>query len=232
MRPIVKAAHKIDEYKGNCRLEGPYLKLNGKRYHQLNVHTLPDKLHPVEVTSIHDDHSIAFFGELNPFSNFHPCQFSLDGIDYHSTKQFIQLKKGEFFKDDIAKERILHCEDAMDSKDISKNITNFNKREWSKAAEELCLPGIRAKFFQNPGLMAVLLNTENKNMVESSYDELWGTGLPLSDPAALDESQWKSVGLLGKMLITVRLEKLAIISGNEEMDLEEIEPSVIEPSNP
>ena len=30
LRPIVKAAHKIEEYKGNCRLEGPYLKLNGK----------------------------------------------------------------------------------------------------------------------------------------------------------------------------------------------------------
>ena len=30
LRPIVKAARKIEEYKGNCRLEGPYLKLNGK----------------------------------------------------------------------------------------------------------------------------------------------------------------------------------------------------------
>ena len=30
LRPIVKAACKIEEYKGNCRLEGPYLKLNGK----------------------------------------------------------------------------------------------------------------------------------------------------------------------------------------------------------
>ena len=31
LRPIIKAARKIEEYKGNCRLEGPYLKLNGKR---------------------------------------------------------------------------------------------------------------------------------------------------------------------------------------------------------
>ena len=150
LRPIVKAARKIEEYKGNCRLEGPYLKLNGMCYHWLNVHTLPEKLGPAKVTSIRDEHSIGFYNELNPFSNFHPCQFYLDGIDYHSTKQFIQLKKAEFFKDEIAKERILHCEDAMDSKDISKDITNFNKREWSKAAEELCVPGIRAKFFPKP----------------------------------------------------------------------------------
>ena len=67
------------------------------------------------------------------------------------------MKKAEFFKDEVAKERIIHCEDAMDSKEISRDITNFNKREWSKVAEELCLPGIRAKYFQNPGLMAALL---------------------------------------------------------------------------
>ena len=214
LRPVVKAARKIEEYKGSCRLEGPYLKLNGKRYHRLNVHTLPAKLGPSEVTSISDSHSLGFFGELNPFSNFHQCRFSLDGIEYHSTEQYIQLKKAEFFKDDVARERILHCEDAVDSKEISRDITNFNKREWSKVAEELCLPGIRAKFFQNPGLMAALLNTGNKNIVESSYDDLWGTGIPLSDPSTLDESQWKSVGLLGKMLMVVRSEKIAIISGN------------------
>ena len=85
----------------------------------------------------------------------------------------------------------------------------------------MCLPGIRAKFFQNPGLMAALLNTGTKNLVESSYDDLWGTGIPLSDPSALDETSWKTVGLLGKMLMTVRSEKLAIISGNNETSMEE-----------
>ena len=87
--------------------------------------------------------------------------------------------------------------------------------------EELCVPGIRAKFFQNPGLMAALLNTGTKNLVESSYDDLWGTGIPLSDPAVLDESKWKTVRLLGKMLMSVRSEKLAIISGNDEVSMEE-----------
>ena len=46
LRPIVKAARKIEEYKGKCWLEGPYLKLDGKRYHRQNVHTLPEKLGP------------------------------------------------------------------------------------------------------------------------------------------------------------------------------------------
>ena len=97
LRPIVKAAQKIEEYKGKCWLEGPYLKLDGKRYHRQNVHTLPAKLAPAEVTSVSDKNSVAFFSELNPFSNFHPCQFSLEGIDFHSTEQYIQMKKAEFF---------------------------------------------------------------------------------------------------------------------------------------
>ena len=208
LRPIVKAARKIEEYKGKCWLEGPYFKLDGKRYHRQNVHTLPEKLSPAEVTSVSNDNSVAFFGKLNSFSNFHPCQFSLEGLDFHSTEQYIQMKKAEFFQDDVVKESILHCED-------------FNKREWSKVAEDLCLPGIRAKFFQNPGLMAALLNTGTKNIVESSYDDLCGTGIPLSDPSALDEDKWKTVRLLGKMLMSIRSEKLDIISGNADASTEE-----------
>ena len=69
--------------------------------------------------------------------------------------------------------------------------------------------------------MTALLNTGTKNLVESSYDDLWGTGIPLSDPAVLDETRWKTVGLLGKMLMSVRSEKLAIISGNDEASMEE-----------
>ena len=52
LRPIVKAARKIEEYKGNWRLEGPFLRLHGKCYHRLNMHTLPAKLGPAEVTRI------------------------------------------------------------------------------------------------------------------------------------------------------------------------------------
>ena len=69
--------------------------------------------------------------------------------------------------------------------------------------------------------MAALLNTGNKNLVESSYDDLWGTGIPLSDPSALDETRWKTVGLLRKMLMSVRSEKFGIISGNNEASMEE-----------
>ena len=55
--------------------------------------------------------------------------------------------------------------------------------------------------------MAALLNTGNKKLVESSYNDLWGTGIPMSNPNALDEMKWKSPGLLGKILMSIRTEK-------------------------
>ena len=203
LRPVLKAVRKIEEYKGRCRLEGPYLKLDGKKYHRYNIHSLPAQLGPSEVTSVSDEDRIGFFGKLNLFSNFHPCVFVVNSLEYHSSEQFIQAKKAEYFGDNIAKERILRCEDAMDSKEISMDITNFNKCEWSRVAEELCYPRIREKFFQNPGLMVALLNSGNKKLVESSFNDFWGTGIPISNPNARDKTKWKSIRLLGKILMSI-----------------------------
>ena len=83
-----------------------------------------------------DEDRICFSGELNPFSNFHPSTFIIDGLEYHCSEQFIQATKAEYFGDNIAKERILRCEDAMDSKEISMDITNFNKREVEEKRRE------------------------------------------------------------------------------------------------
>ena len=98
------------------------------------------------------------------------------------------------------------------------DITNFNKLEWSRVTEDLCYPGTREKFFQNPGLMVALLNTGTRKLVESSFSDLWGTGIPISNPNALDETKWKSIGLLGKILMSIQAEKHDIISGNDEMN--------------
>ena len=39
LHPILRAAKKIEDYKGRCRMEGPYFILDGKKYHRYNVHT-------------------------------------------------------------------------------------------------------------------------------------------------------------------------------------------------
>ena len=132
---------------------------------------------------------------------------------FHSSEQYIQWKKACFFGDSPAQERLLNSEDALECKNIARDIRDFNKANWNKAAEEQCFEGIKQKFFQNSSLLQFLIATEEKTLVESSYDDTWGTGLPLSDPECLNKSKWKSIGILGRTLMSIR--ELALSSSME-----------------
>ena len=48
------------------------------------------------------------------------------------------------------------------------------------------------------------MDTENKTLVESCLDNVWGTGKTLSDPDCLTSNKWKSVGILGRILMKIR----------------------------
>ena len=127
LRPVIKAARRLDKYKGVCHL-GPQLVIEGKCYHCHNIHNLPEDLHPMEVTSRTNDETFAFFGELNPLSNFHPCKFDLEGESFNSSEQYIQWKKANYCGDKIAMECILNCEDAADCKEVSRDIINLDRK--------------------------------------------------------------------------------------------------------
>ena len=213
LRPIIKAARRSENYKGLCRLDGPQLVIDGKRYNRENLHTLPDDLNTTALCSKTNEEVIAFFGELHPLSNFHQCSFNLEDNMFHSSEQYIQWKKACFFGDNLAQERLLNSEDALECKNIAREIRDFNRANWNKAAEEQCFEGIKQKFFQNTGLLQFLIATGEKSLVESSYDDTWGTGLPLSDPECLNKTKWKSIGILGRTLMSIR--ELAVSSSME-----------------
>ena len=217
LRPVLNAARRLGKYKGRCRLEGPHLVVDGKHYHRQNLHTLPEDLDTVAATSKNNDNVLGFFGELHPFSNFHPCKFSYNGIDYHSSEQFIQAKKAEYFEDDIAKDRILAAEDAQDCKEIARDINNFDKRKWITVAEAICEPGITQKFLQNDNLLRALMSTKGKTLVESSFDDIWGTGVHIASKDALIKSKWRGEGLLGKILMNIRNQQTERIPPTEDV---------------
>ena len=175
-----------------------------KNYYRENIHTLPPELSADKVTSETNEEVLAFFGELHPLSNFHSCKIDFQGETFHSSEQLIQLKKAELFGDQVAMERILNSTDAQDSKEIAMDIANYNRDEWNKSAENLCYEGICQKFVQNPFLQEYLLETGNKTLVESSYDNVWGTGIPLGSADCLNPTKWKSIGILGNILMKIR----------------------------
>lgn len=62
----------------------------------------------------------------------------------------------------------------------------------------------KAKFQLNPLLLNFLPSTSPLRLAESSYNKLWGTGLPLNDTNALDPTHWINQRLLGEILMEMR----------------------------
>ena len=100
-------------------------------------------------------------------------------------------------------DHILNCEDAADCKEVSRDITNLDRKGWVESAESLCFKGIQANILQNDHLMERLLDTGEKTLVEASYDETWGTGQHLGSRDCLTKSKWKSIGILGRILMRI-----------------------------
>ena len=216
LRPVFNAAKKHPKFKGCCKMENGALIIKSKTYTSEKIKELPAELDTFKVTSHSDGNTIAFFGELNALSNFHQCNFNVNGIKFHSAEQYIQYTKACHFKDQLAANEILKQPTSFACKTVSRKIILSDDVEhWSKVASTLCLPGIKAKFAQNPDLLDILRNTGDQKLVESSYDRLWGTGIPIHNQDCLKPETWTSNGLLGTMLMKIREELPTIPSGNE-----------------
>ena len=147
-----------------------------------------------------------FFGEFSPLSNFHPALFIHDGVKYHTSEQYIQKMKADFCKDRDASAQIMQATTPYECKKLGRGVKNCNAEAWNSAAMDLCYPGILSKFEQNPGLSSFLRNTGNKTILECCYDDVWGNGIPLSDPRCLNPKVYEKQGILGFMLENIRRE--------------------------
>ena len=87
--PILKAARKDKDYQNLCKLEGDTLTIKGKHYTVNSICDLPTELNGFHVSSKSDDKTYAFFGELNPFSNFHSSPFTINNTGYKTSEHFI-----------------------------------------------------------------------------------------------------------------------------------------------
>ena len=108
---------------------------------------------------------ISFFGELNPLSNFHPTLFTIHGHDHHSTEQFIQQQKCLLFGNKETEHLVMTAETALECKIVSKDVKNFDPERWTQNIKALCIPGILAKFEQNPTLANLLKSAKNKKII-------------------------------------------------------------------
>ena len=199
--PVLRAAKQLSNYKKQSRLDDDKLVLKGRSYNVNTLNQLPDELNVFKVTSKENENTVGFFGEINLLSNFYPSTFLYDRVQYISSEQLIQANKAKFFGDLETYNQILCCSSSLECKRLSRQIRNVDETKWEEEAGNICLPGIHAKFYQNPVAMDTLLyKTGKKRIVECASDRLWANGMPLGDPACLDSAKWISQGILGQIL--------------------------------
>ena len=120
--------------------------------------------------------------------NFYESKFTIEGIEYISSEQYIQAQKALSFNDDASYNKIMGATNSLDCKNAGRSVRNFDRLKLESAASLLCKDGLKAKFDQNPYLLDTLINkTGNKKLVECANDRLWANGIPLHSDVCLNQ---------------------------------------------
>ena len=146
-----------------------------------------------------------FYGSESPFSNFHPVSFTLDGIAYNCTEQYMMHQKAITFNDDVMAKKILESNEPKQQKAYGRMVSPFDPEKWSSLCKEVVYKGCKGKFTQNEVLLKQLLNIEGTTLVEASpRDTLWGIGYSEKNPKAKTRHTWRGKNWLGEILTQLR----------------------------
>lgn len=141
------------------------------------------------------------------FGQWTPSTFVLAGCTYTCAEQFMMAEKARLFGDEATRAKILATSSPREHKALGRTVANFDHARWEAACVDIVVRGNLAKFSQNPALLAALLATGEKLLVEASpLDRIWGVGLRADDPRIHERAQWRGQNLLGEALMRVRAE--------------------------
>lgn len=138
-------------------------------------------------------------------SNWYPANFSLDGITFTSTEQYIMYQKCLLFGDATSATAVLATDDTAEQQAIGRKASDFNSTVWNGMKQAIAFRGLLAKFSQNDQLKSQLLNTGDAYLVECAYkDTVWACGIRLNEDERFDISKWRGQNILGFTLMEVR----------------------------
>ena len=145
------------------------------------------------------------------FSNFEHCHIDNEYGEFYTSEQYFMYRKALFFKCDDIAELIYNEMKPGKCKEHGRKIPNFNASKWSKVSESIMEDAVYCKFSQNRELYDELISPkyDGKKFVEASpFDDIWGIKLGEENPDADDETKWRGLNLLGKVIDKVRLKLL------------------------
>ena len=138
-------------------------------------------------------------------SNWFVSPFTYAGKQYFSCEQYLMEQKALTFGDDEIAEKIMKSKNLSEIKKLGRQVARYNENLWKTIRPQVMRRGLRAKFQQNPELLIALLGTGNTILAECApRDNIWGIGLGVDDPRALETKEWRGRNLLGRALMRVR----------------------------
>ena len=138
-------------------------------------------------------------------SNWYPCRFTVEGVDFSSIEQYMMYKKAVYFGDKAVAAKILATDDVAEIKALGRLVAHYSERYWNGIRQIVVFTGLLAKFTQNDDLKAQLAATKGSVLAECAVrDTIWGIGLSMHDPARFNPSQWRGRNLLGYALMLTR----------------------------
>lgn len=155
--------------------------------------------------TLDDSRRLFTFFWSGPFSQWHGCRFTIEGLEFNCAEQFMMYCKAQLFFDNASAQAILNASTPRQQKALGRKVQNFDEPRWNLFREGIVFAGNYAKFSQNETLKDALLATGDTQLVEASpKDRIWGIGLSEDDPRATNPAQWRGLNLLGIALTRVR----------------------------
>lgn len=140
-------------------------------------------------------------------SNWYLSKFTVDGVTFSSTEQYMMYKKALLFQDQESAEKILRTDNVSEIKTLGRNVQNFDEKIWIKWREAIVYRGVIEKFLQHPELAEKLEKTGDEIIAECAVkDRIWGIGLSMKDENRYCIDKWRGQNLLGEILMQVRKE--------------------------
>lgn len=138
-------------------------------------------------------------------SQWYDCYFEVDGVQYHTTEQYMMAGKARLFGDEETLREIMAAYHPHDYKKLGRKVRNFEPEPWDSKKFEIVVKGNKAKFSQNLDLKEFLLSTGDAILAEASpYDKIWGIGLDREIALNGTIEHWQGENLLGCALMEVR----------------------------
>lgn len=133
------------------------------------------------------------------------CRFTVAGIKYTCAEQYMMAEKARLFGDEAMLSAILAAKHPKEMKAYGRAVQRFDPEVWERRCSDIVCRGSVEKFRQNPELLAYLLGTGGRVLVEASpRDRIWGIGMGKTNPDAGNPMKWRGRNLLGFALTRAR----------------------------